>query len=335
LLNRAFAESKESQAFHAVGTLSCSSICDGDRMTRVRLKLALHSTIDAILQYWAFLIVAVASVAFIVASFFDDWPPKLTTTLLVALFNILVLCWLKFDRDVRKEISDLRSDLFKTNHVVEVINEREYFRNMTVAMSSAKDRVDLTYLDRTKPSASELKELNDYFETAKAVVQKPEIRIRRTVRIETTDTLEWVIELLEQFGSCRNYSMACLREPSDAAISLQIFDCREMLIVQPDKGVIGSGRQGQMLRIRGEAMATIFSDYYDRRWKAAILIKAGNRIHRENLIDIAQRLSAQARKPQRLSAQARKKNQTVTVQNIDVLLKRINKLPTEDRNKTG
>jgi hypothetical protein len=318
--------------------VSRRAISGGARMTQARHKYFLT---DAILANLRLLLLSGGSALLYFGSLFTAWfksAPVWSTSvpigILVGLFNVLCWSWVKFERDVRKDIGDLRSDVRKdigdlrsdlsnVAHVVDVTNERGYFINMMAAIKLAKERADLTHLDRTKPSASDLQELKDYFEAANAVVQKRVIRVRRIVRIETPDILEWVIELLEQLGNCPNYSMACLREPADGAISLQIFDAKEMLLVQLDKGDIGSGPQNQMLRIKGEKLAAAFSTYYQKRWEAATLIKDRNSIYWERLTEIAGRLSTRASEEGDESA----------VRNISVSLARLRELASKDRNK--
>ena len=259
-------------------------------------KLAYATSSEFTQKNWMNLTLFAASIAFLILMWMYNWvETKVTISLLVLVFNFLAFRFIKFENDMRADIGVLRSDLTgEQGHRVESTDAQGFYHRMIAAVTSAVNRADVTRLDQTKPSESSVQEAKDYYETATDVVKKGRITFRRLVKVASPSVLEWVLELIEELGECPNFALASLRDTDRTALSIQIFDTKELLFVQPDAGIVGSGPYRFMLRITGNTLAQAFSDYYDRVWQDSIRIKDGNTIHWNNLSEMGQRVLRQA-----------------------------------------
>lgn len=264
-------------------------------MKRLLSKLSANLNTDILVRNWDIWSLWIGSAVFLVILLSFAWTAdiKLSVFLLVSFFNLLAFRFIKLEIDLRKEISAFVQG---SVHTVETTDLRHFYLHMKAAIMLADHRVDVTRLEQTKPTDSHLQEVNDYYETVIRVVQKRSITFRRIIRVGTPDVLEWTIELLEQLGSCPNFNIAAFQDygpGAPGALSLQIFDGKEVMLDQPDS--VESSPQKHLLRIRGKRLAEAFSDYYEGVWKLSILIKKGNTIYWNNLSDMAQRLLAESK----------------------------------------
>jgi hypothetical protein len=261
----------------------------------------------------------VASITVLVLMWaFERMEIKYTISLLVAVINILGFRFIKFTDDIKTEINSLRDDPRSNSPDVEIIDEQKFYRYMMSAITTAERTVDVTRLDPINPrDASE--DIKQYYEMALAVTRNRRVKFRRIVRIVNADVLEWVIELLEELKDCRNFSIASLAEDDTSTLSLQIFDHKELLFLQLDSA---EARHGSIsMRITIDKLAEQFSIYYNKVWNAdSVRIKDANIVYWNNLIGFAQRLLAAGRQC----------GNTVEVERLETLHKKLNALSGRD-----
>ena len=277
------------------------------------------SLADFVQRNWTSLLLFTASFAFFILMWMFNWvDAKITISLLVLVFNLLAVRFIKFEHDIRSNINAVRTDIANM-HIVDTVDERKFFQHMMAATISAERSIDVTRLDQTNPGELHLQEIRDYHKTAIETVRKRRIQFRRIVRIGTPSALEWVIETLEQLGDCPNFAIACLRESDTTTFSIHIFDRKELLFHMLSSGGVRPGFSRHYLHVRGNILAEAVSDYYDRVWKDAIPIKEGNIVNWSNLIRIAERLLARASR----------QNDNITVQRLSISVNKLNELSTK------
>lgn len=174
------------------------------------------------------------------------------------------------------------SDLY---HEAERCTRDRFYEHMLTAVERAQVSVDLTQLDERPPKDIGTAGMVAYFERqAEIVRERPSVIFRRIVAVPTLEKLEWLLEVLTKVGESPNFQIAIV-DTADASpslpppLSLQIFDEREMCLVDPTIGYMRPERQTNMLWVHGRATAAVFSVYYDDFWKLSTRLKEGSIIY--------------------------------------------------------
>jgi hypothetical protein len=196
-------------------------------------------------------------------------------------------------------LQELRSGIEgEGHHEGEVCDRSRFYIHMLNALRNATKSVDLTQLDDYAPSHYGTPEMVEYFDLQKKSVRsRPNLKFRRLVAIPTLEKLEWVLEVLESVQDCANFQISWIDISTQAKapppLSLQIFDRREICLVDPTLGTMRPEEQRHMLWLSGRAAAEVMAVYYDGMWNLGTRIKEGMIVYWAELDSLLTRLSAQ------------------------------------------
>ncbi|MFE7129995.1 hypothetical protein ACFVIM_03975 [Streptomyces sp. NPDC057638] len=244
----------------------------------------------------------------------DPTPLALSITMLVMLSAIAVICVREMRtrarwrasvdaatgsaEKVREELSLLRRGLDVARfHEGEVCDRTGFYRHMLSALRDVGRSVDLTQLDSYPPRHYGTPEMVEYFELQKRRVQdSPQIKFRRIVAVPTPEKLEWLLDVIEGAQGCPNFQINVI-DMSRAGflpppLSLQIFDRKELCLVDPTLGYMLPEDQRQMLWLRGSAAGEVFSVYYESLWTLGQRLKEGEIVYWDLLAGLHAELAA-------------------------------------------
>ncbi|MFI5591695.1 hypothetical protein ACIA5G_42060 [Amycolatopsis sp. NPDC051758] len=187
--------------------------------------------------------------------------------------------------EVRADFSALKG-LFESDrmHEAEMCDREGFYSHMLSALRAAGRSVDLTQLDAYPPKHYGTPEMVEYFQLQTKMVRDfPGIKFRRIVAIPTLEKLEWTIDILDKVKDCPNFQINLIDISRSAdlppPLSLQIFDHKEMCLVDPTLGFMLPEDQRHMLWVRGSGVCGVFSVYYDSLWNLAQRVKEGSIIY--------------------------------------------------------
>jgi hypothetical protein len=200
---------------------------------------------------------------------------------------------------VRDDVDSLQSMLESDRlHEGEMCDRTSFYRHMLDALRDASNSVDLTQLDSYPPSHYGTPEMVEYFDLQTRMVrERPSIKFRRIVAIPTLEKLEWLLGILDQVKDCPNFQINVIDISKSGGslpppLSLQIFDRREMCLVDPTLGFMLPEDQRHMLWVRGQSVSEVFAIYYDSLWGLGQRIKEGSIIYWDVLDAILKDLTA-------------------------------------------
>lgn len=196
----------------------------------------------------------------------------------------------------REQISNSMSSSLL--HQAERCDRPQFYRRMLSALSEAKFTVDLTQFDSHPPKHFATEEMQAYFVAQELKVKNDlNVEFRRIVAIPTLEKLEWVLDFLDNIGECPNFQVSSidLAVNSDLPppLSLQIFDKKQICLVDPTRGHMSHNEHNNMLWCNGEAVARVFNIYYSELYSKATILKMGPFIYWEEILTIAERLKKQ------------------------------------------
>jgi len=199
---------------------------------------------------------------------------------------------------IRKEVLSVQTIFASSKlHEAEMCDRPGFYRHMLAALRSATKTVDLTQLDAQAPMHYGTPEMVEYFELQTRMVREcPAINFRRIVAIPTHEKLEWVLDVLDRVKDCPNFQINVIDISQSGSLppplSLQIFDRKEMCLVDPTLGFMLPEDQQHMLWVRGYGVCQVFSVYYDSIWNLGQRLKSGTIIFWPVLENIAKDLNA-------------------------------------------
>lgn len=200
--------------------------------------------------------------------------------------------------EVRQDFGSLRGLLESDRlHEAEMCDRTGFYRHMLGALRSAGKSVDLTQLDSHAPKHYGTPEMVEYFNLQTRMVREyPGMKFRRIVAIPTLEKLEWVLDVLDDVKDCPNFQINVINLATDGSLppplSLQIFDRREMCLVDPTLGYMLPEDQRHMLWVKGGAVSDVFSIYYDSLWGLAQRVKEGSITYWPLLTNIHKEIAA-------------------------------------------
>lgn len=173
-------------------------------------------------------------------------------------------------------------------HRAEKCTRSGFYKHMLSALESAEQTVDLTQLDAHPPAHYGTPAMVAYFNRQRQIIaERPHVQYRRIVAVPTLAKLDWLIGVLEVTADRPNFQISVIdltgRERLPAPLSLQIFDCRELCLVDPTMGSMLAGDQANMLWVSGRDAAEVFSNYYNDLWRKALPLKEGQLIQFDRL----------------------------------------------------
>jgi hypothetical protein len=182
-------------------------------------------------------------------------------------------------------------------HEAEMCDRPAFYGHMLSALRDVEKSVDLTNLDSYPPGHYGTPAMVEYFQLqTRTVRERPDMRFRRIVSIPTLEKLEWTLDILDQVAECPNFQINVIDMSATSALppplSLQIFDRKEMCLVDPTLGFMLPEDQRHMLWVKGVAVSNVFSIYYDSLWSLARRVKEGSIIYGPVLLEIQRDLSA-------------------------------------------
>ncbi|WP_040698724.1 hypothetical protein [Nocardia vinacea] len=182
-------------------------------------------------------------------------------------------------------------------HEAEMCDRSGFYRHMLAALREAHKSVDLTQLDSQPPKHYGTPEMVEYFDAQTQLVRSnSSIKFRRIIAIPTLEKLEWVVSILDQVKDCANFQINMIDLSKTGTLppplSLQIFDRREMCLVDPTLGFMLPEDQRHMLWVKGSSVAEVFAIYYDSLWQLGTRVKEGSIIYWDDLETLARELSA-------------------------------------------
>ena len=201
----------------------------------------------------------------------------------------------KVSVQVSELVNTVVSDMY---HEAEQCTRDGFYDHMLNAVERAQVSVDLTQLDERPPKDIGTARMVAYFKRqAEIVAERPHVIFRRIVSVPTLEKLAWVLDVLEKVGTSPNFQIAVVDTSSAGPtlpppLSLQIFDDREICLVDPTIGYMLPERQKNMLWVNGGATAAIFSLYYEEFWKLTTRLKEGSTIYWTVLDDLLETLAA-------------------------------------------
>ena len=189
---------------------------------------------------------------------------------------------------VQSDIHQLSRGITGHLHMAEMCDRTGFYRHMLDALRAANKTVDLTQLDEFPPSHYGTREMSEYFkQQSDLVISRPDILFRRIVAVPTLEKLVWLLDVLETVKDCPNFSVGLLTNfrvsNLPPPLSLQIFDRRELCLVDPSVGYMRPEDQRHMLWVKGSAIPEVFAIYYDSLWTEAERVKESTQIFREPL----------------------------------------------------
>lgn len=196
----------------------------------------------------------------------------------------------------RSEISESFSGSLL--HQAERCNRAQFYRRMLSALSESSATVDLTQFDPYPPQHFGTEEMEEYFSAQeRKVINEPKVIFRRIVGIPTLEKLEWVLDFLDKIGECPNFHVSAidltLNSELPPPLSLQIFDRKQVCLVDPTRGQMKAAQQNNMLWCRGDAIAEVFHIYYRELYNKATILKEGPIIYWDQILETAQKLKKQ------------------------------------------
>lgn len=137
------------------------------------------------------------------------------------------------------------------------------FDAMTVAITSARDSVWVTRFSRSSVDRS-----HEYFRVTerriKGVNCPPVHNYRRLISASTADKASFVVDMLEQFSECRNFSLRSTN--SEFFFELLIVDRAEAFMMFHDPGAANSVINSALHVTDGEVVAKLRA-IYDAIWR--------------------------------------------------------------------
>lgn len=186
---------------------------------------------------------------------------------------------------IENEIRDLRDMLESSgHHEASRCDRSTFYVHMLGALEAATKTVDLTQLDTHAPKHYGTPQMTAYFaRQLEVVAERPTVKFRRIVAVPTLEKLSWLLDVLESVASYPNFQINYLNIAQatqlPAPLSLQIFDRRELCLVDPTLGYMLPEDQNNMLWVSGVDVAEVFSIYYDSIWRLATRVKEGSIIY--------------------------------------------------------
>lgn len=174
--------------------------------------------------------------------------------------------------------------LSKNLHQAERCDRPQFYKHMLRALEGATRTVDLTQLDERAPKHYGTPEMEAYFQRqAQVVKERPSVIFRRIVAVPTLDKLDWLLDVLERASGYSNFQLNVI-DIAEAVklplpLSLQIFDRRELCLVDPTLGYMRPEEQRNMLWVDGREVAEVFAVYYQSLWQLSDRVKEGSVIY--------------------------------------------------------
>jgi hypothetical protein len=199
---------------------------------------------------------------------------------------------------VSGSIGDLRNAVTSPFlHEAERCARPGFYQHMLSALEGATKTVDLTQLDVYPPTHYGTPSMVTYFNRQKQIVgERPSVQFRRIVAVPSLAKLEWLIDVLEGTANYANFQINVIELPEagglPAPLSLQIFDRRELCLVDPTLGSMRAGEQENMLWVAGEDVAQVFGNYYNDLWLRGRSVKEGGLIDIDVLNSLLEGLRA-------------------------------------------
>jgi hypothetical protein len=193
---------------------------------------------------------------------------------------------------VALQVSALRETrLLASLHEAERCDRRRFYTHMLSALHAAQKTVDVTQLDSHGPPQYATPEMQEYYKRhPETVKDRPHVQFRRIIAVPTLNKLDWLVDVLERTVGTVNFQIRLIdmTRAGDlpAPLSLQIFDRRELCLIDPVIGYILPEEQQNMLWIKGEAVANVFSSYYDTLWDLATRVREGALLYTRVLDDL-------------------------------------------------
>lgn len=257
----------------------CDTRCDTRSLLQQYMidivRLVAELIVKFLSEPTALLILLLTSVSVIATLFGNAGGIPLVEITLFALLTFAIEQILK-SRQIHDDLSILKEELAKLTKA-EVLDVRAFYARMAQATRRTTRTVDLMQLQEVQPSLSGVPEANYYFSLIAELSQNRNTRVRRIVSIETPSKFLWVLKTIDKSRSkgyknfnLRYIDISVLKENEDRRIpfplNIQIFDRREILIVNPKLGYSTVASESENIWIEDSEIARVFSTYYDRYW---------------------------------------------------------------------
>ena len=181
---------------------------------------------------------------------------------------------------------------FKGLARVEPISEGEFYAKFLAALRTAQRRVKLSYMSNKSPIDSKDPIMRDYYNRLPETIRKmgPDVEFKRLIRA-VPGLANWIEQMVAQLKDVSNFSLACLvgTEPETdnvPVVSVQCVDDNKVFFVAVGEQQESIGRRD--LYVESEDFGNVWSQYYERMWRDAIVVINRGRIEQASLARVRQ-----------------------------------------------